>query len=511
VKDAGQGDRADAWSGQAMGTRTLIGRQPGAPKASGSVLSGTGLMLASRVVVAVLGWVGTILVARNLSESDWGAYSYVFNLLGVLGLLADLQISRIVMVELIDAEDDLEPVVGRYVALRFVLALVSYLLAFGIVVVSGKPSEVVVATLVAGLSFFMASTLWAIVTVCQIKFWLRPVAMGLALGQVVQLALTLVLYVTDRGTIVRYAVPAVLYDLTAMVFVLVAVRGAVRVRPRVDLARWWVWLKAAVPLALGSSLATLYFRIDSLMLAELDGLTAVGRYQYGYKFSDILAFVASALLGVVLPLLVRGWSNRPADFHRVFRLTFVLLVVAGAAAAASFAVIAAPALATLFGAPASAATPARVLVAGQVLNFFSQLGAITLIATGRHRIYPFAALVGVVVNVALNFALIPAWSATGAGIATVITEVLVIAVMATVVVRIPGVRPFPWRAVRVSVVGAAAMAIAIAFLLGVVPWPLALAAGAPVYLFVLHALDVDGPGGLRRLVHDSRVDLKATA
>jgi O-antigen/teichoic acid export membrane protein len=291
----------------------------------------------------------------------------------------------------------------------------------------------------------------------------------------------------------------------------IVMRPHVSVRPRIDLARWWVWTKAAVPLALGSSLATVYFRIDSVMLSKLDedGLAAVGRYQYGYKFSDILAFVASALLGVVLPLLVRSWPGNVPDFRKIFRQAFLLLIIAGAAAAVSFAVVAQDALTTLFDAPASAALPARVLVVGQALNFFTQLWAITLIATSKHRIYPWATLAGLVVNVGLNFFLIPHFSATGAGMATVFTELVVLTLMGVVVMQIPGVRPLPWRGIVVVAIGAVVLAATIAALLQVLPWPLALVLGLPVYLAVLHLLRIDGPGGLRKLAHDSRVDLSA--
>jgi O-antigen/teichoic acid export membrane protein len=466
-------------------------------------------MLAGRLTVAALGWIGTVLIARDLTEQQWGAYSFVFSVVGIVGLLADLQISRVVMVEIIDQEGDerLEDTVGVYVALRLALALASYVIAVAVVVVGGDSNEILVATLVAGLSFFFASTLWSLVTVCQIRMWMRPVAIGLALGQVVQLALTVVLYVTDRGTIVRFAVPAVLYDLVAMVFVIVAVRPIVRLRPSIDLARWWSWMKAAVPLALGTSLATLYLRIDTVMLRQLDGLTAVGRYQYGYKFSDILAFVASSLLGVVLPLLVRAWPGQVPQFHKTFRQAFLLLVMAGAAASLAFAVVATPALRQLYDlSPAvaeSAARPARVLVLGQALNFFSQLAAMVLIATNRHRIYPWAGFIGLATNIGLNFFFIPLWSATGAGVATVITECVVIAVMGTIVLRIPGVRPFPWRSVAIIAVAALVMWATITALLEVVWWGFALLGGVPVYLALLHLLRVDGPGGLRKVWHDS--------
>jgi O-antigen/teichoic acid export membrane protein len=489
---------------------------PGAPKASGSVLTGAGMMLASRMTVAVLGWIGTILIARSLSEEDWGAYSLIFSIIGIVGLVADLQTSRVVMIDILAVNDDREKmsrVVGKYLTMRFALATTCYLISLGIVVLlrSNDPSQypvgIVVGTAVAGISFFLASTTWGLVTVCQIRMWLRPVAVALALGQVVQLVVTIVLYETHRGTIVRYTIPAVLFDLTAMVFLLVAVRPIVKVRPSIDLSRWWVWIKAAVPLALGGSLGTLYFRIDTIMLSRLDSLSAVGRYQYGYKFSDLLAFVASSLLGLVLPLLVRAWPTHLEYFHKVFRQAFLLLVIAGVAAAVAFAVVAENALVSLFHAPPSAALPARVLVLGQALNFLTQLCAMTLIATGKHRIYPWASFAGLVTNVALNLILIPHYSATGSGLATVLTELIVIAIMASVVVRIHGVRPFPWRSVLIVLVAAGVMALAMVWVQRALTWPVALLAGVPVYLLVLHVLRVDGPGGLRKVVRDSRVDL----
>jgi O-antigen/teichoic acid export membrane protein len=498
---------------EAVGGRR--GAAGGGTATSGSVLGGASVMLAGRLIVAVFGWIGTVLIARDLSQSDWGAYSFIFSLVGIVGLLADLQISRVVMVEIIDGEDTLERTVGRYVALRLALAFVAYAIAIAIVVGGGYSQEIVVGTMVAGIGFFVASVTWSLVTVCQIRLWLRPVAIALAIGQIVQLAVTIALYASGSGTIVRYAVPAVLYDVVAMIVVVIAVRPVVRVRPRIDWARWMIWIKAAIPLALGTSLATLYFRIDTVMLSRIgadtsaERLSAVGSYQYGYKFSDILAFVASSLLGVVLPLLVRCWPGSVADFHRVFRQAFVLLVIAGAAATVSFAIVAEPALETLFRAPASAAEPARVLVLGQGLNFFSQLCAMVLIATNRHRIYPIAAFVGIVANVALNLALIPAFSATGAGIATVITEVIVITVMAAVVLKVPGVRPFPWRTIGIIAVATAALALSTVALLAVVPWPVAAAVGVGVYLGSLHLLQVDGPGGLRKVVAESRFELSS--
>ena len=154
---------------------------------------------------------------------------------------------------------------------------------------------------------------------------------------------------------------------------------------------------------------------------------------------------------------------------------------------------------------ASATTSARLLVVGQAVHFFSMLWFIVLVAANRRRLYPITMLLGVVLNVVLNLFLILRYSYNGAGWATVITELVVSAVLAFGALRIEGVRPLPVGA-TVKVVGAAAVMAAIAAVgRHVVPWWVALALGGLVYFALLHLMDIDGPGGLRALARDARM------
>lgn len=473
-------------------------------RASGSLLSGAGLMLSSRAVVAVLAWTGTLMVARRLSPEAFGAYSFVFNLLGLLGMLADLETSRVVVREVVDTED-LERVVGRFFAFRIALSSVSYAVALLFVIVAGYEADIVRATAVAGLSYFAAAGFWALVTVCQAKLWLRVVAIAVVAAQVVQLAVTVVMLLAGVRSIVWLAVPFVVNDLIALVVALVVLRGRLRVRPRIDVGHWRRWLVEAAPLALGAAIATAYFRVDSVMLSKLDSTTAVGTYQIGYKFSDLLAFVAPAMIGVVLPLLVRAWPGDGPGFHRAWRQSFVLFLVVGGAATATFAVLAEPVIVSLYGSRYEAAvTPARVLVFGQALNLFSQLFFVALVAVGRRRSYLAVAVAGLVVNVSLNLVLIPAHGPQGAAWATVGTELVVLTAAALVIRDVPA-RPLPGRALAVVAAAMAAAAGVLWVLSGVVVWPVALVAALAVYAGVLHGLGVDGRGGLPALVANSRV------
>lgn len=474
------------------------------PKAATSLLSGTGVLFAGRMVVAAMGWFGTLLIIRHLSVVDFGAFSFIFNLLGLLGLLADFQISRIVVREVIDADDDLDRVVGSFVTFRVVLGAITYGLAVAFVIIGNYPHVVLQGTLIGGLSFFVASATWALVTVSQARLWLRTVAVSMVVAQAVQLVAIVLLVATHSGSLLRFVVPFVIYDVVTLVWMVVALRKVVRVRPSIEPSRWWHWLKEAAPLAVGSTLGTIYFRIDGVMLSKLGNLRDVAVYQVGYKFSDLLAFMAPALLGAVLPLLIRAWPDRVAEFRKTFRQAFIVFVAFGVFTTVTFAVLCQPVIVAFYTSKYSGSPgPARVLFAGQALNLFTQLTFVALVAAGRRRMYPVATLAGVIANVSLNFVLIPRYGVAGAAISTVLTELVVLSILGYAVRKLP-IRPLPWRPIVVVAISGALLALALVGLRAVAPWEVGLVASLVIYPGLLHVLQIDGPGGVIAFVRATR-------
>jgi hypothetical protein len=173
-------------------------------------------------------------------------------------------------------------------------------------------------------------------------------------------------------------------------------------------------------------------------------------------------------------------------------------------ATVTFAVLCEPAIVALYGHKYAASPgPARILIVGQALNLFTQLTFVTLVASGRRRMYPVATLAGVIANVSLNFVLIPRYGVAGAAVATVITEVVVLAILGFAVRDLP-IRPLPWRPIAVVAVSGALLALALVGLRSVAPWEVGLLAGIVIYPGLLHVLRVDGPGGVVSFVRATR-------
>jgi O-antigen/teichoic acid export membrane protein len=366
----------------------------------------------------------------------------------------------------------------------------------------------VLGTVVAGLGFLFIAPANGLQIWFEARLWLRPSAAATILGAITQLGLVLVVASASSASLVPFAAAATAGQLIIFVWLVRSVFAYhLSVHPNLDPRRWWAWLREAIPLAVGFGLFTLYYKLDIVMLSKLDTLTSVGQYSIGYKFADLATYVPFALLTPVLTLMVAAWPHDTSSLRRHFRQAFVLLFVAATAIGIGFACVAQPAVELLYGSRyAPSVDAARFLVAGATVQFFSYLCFTTLVSVGRNRPYALAALAGVVVNAGLNFVLIPRYSFNGSAVATVITEVIVFAILLACLSRTRGIVTVPVGVLARTAVAGAGMAGAYVLLVRWVAWPAAALIGGTVFLAFLHLLGADGPGGLRALVRNARFD-----
>jgi O-antigen/teichoic acid export membrane protein len=434
-------------------------------------------------------------------------------LLGIIGFVSELRISRIVLQKVIRARDadEAAAVMGSYTTLRLVIGAVAYLLAMLVVgigyFVGWYPMTVVQSTAVGGLVVIIASGAYGLTLLFEARLWLGSIAASNFWAQAAQLGATALFAALGIGSVMFFAWANVVNAVVTALWLLWAIRHVARIRLRADRRQWIEWLKEGAPLAVGAALDTVYFRIDIVMLSVLDTFHAVGVYSVGYKFSDLLGAVPTAVVTPAMTLMVKAWPDDPVAFRRTFRHTLILLVVGSTGAAVGFGVFANPLMVHLYGSQyASGVYAARLLVAGQALHFFTVLAFITLVSVGRNRLYPIATLTGVVLNVVLNLVLIPRFSYNGSGWATIITETVVMGVLGIGVARIGGLRPLPWGPIAKCMIAGGVMYAAGEAMLGHVFWPVAGALDGLLYLAILHVARVDGPGGLRALLHGGAVD-----
>lgn len=455
---------------------TNPGSAQGAASDGRAAAKATGAMLASRVVIAALGWTGSVIIARILSPEAWGHYTFVFALLGLMAIFTDLGVGRAVMARLIvDDPDEVARTASAFIALRLLLGLGGYAIALIYVVALGYPGEVIRATAVAGLVVVVATPGHALTVVFQSRHRLLLSAMAESLGQTVQLALTIAAALFAPYLLLFVLAPVV-NEVLAVVIKAVGISrrdGGLRPSRHVEFARWRPMLLDAAPLAIGFALTVALQKVDMLLLSILDTFDAVGVYGIGYKFSDILDTFVLAAAGPVATLLEAAWPHEPGVFRRRCRGAAAAFGAGGAVAVAAFWPSAPQVIGLLYGERfVVGAFAARMLVLGATFNALIVLGIYLLASAGQARSYPLVAFGGLVLNVVMNVILIPRMSYDGAAIATVATLGSVLVVLWIVIVRtLPIVGLFPLGSV-LTLAAVTALACAVGTPAArIIPWP----------------------------------------
>ncbi len=469
-------------------------------------MANTSALFVSRLIVAALGWSGTIIIIRTLSHTEWGEYSFVFSFLALLAIVSNIVNSRVALHGVMG--EDSERFAGTYILLRAAMGLLAYAVALAFVVLAGYSQTVVTATAVGGIAILVATPSVGFDTIFTVHMRLDRVAVATIIGQIAQFALTGAIAIIG-GTVVLFVIPAVLCEVVTLLWKLYKLRGLQRVRYVPNLRRWGGMLKAAIPLAIGAGAATAYYSLDSVMLSKLDTFQAVGTYGIAYKFAGIVGFLPTVLCGVLLGLLVRFWPGDMERFHESLRRGAAALFVIALLVVIEFVLFASQAIRLLYGANyVSAAGATRLVIGGECVGFFTTLAVTVYASMERNRLYPFAAITGLLVNFGLNLVLIPRYSFHGAAWVTLGTELLVCTILWVWLLHILGRSPLaPSVLLKAGLITGVTLAIGYAAD-GVIWWPALAVLIAGVFLVGLHLARVPDKGGLVALFRDEDTGLE---
>ncbi len=196
-------------------------------------------------------------------------------------------------------------------------------------------------------------------------------------------------------------------------------------------------LRGSLPIWFAGLFSLLYFKVDTLFLRAMAGDAELGAYGAAYKFFEAALTLPTVLLAVNFPKLARAHGDLPVQRKLEQRLTLVLLGSGLVTATLCF-FGAEPLVRLAFGPGFGRAVASlRVLALGIPILYLNFGLTHFLIARDLATKFTWFALMMLVLNVALDLALIPRRSGPGAAWATLLTEVALTACCLGALRRVP--------------------------------------------------------------------------
>lgn len=427
--------------------------------------------------------VGIVILTHLLEPSDVAIVVFAQAVVAYVLVVMDFGLTTAGISFVARRRGDSRPVFGAVLIARLVLgALGIGLISIALLILPvARPlaTTLLLYTLAAALGAFDVT--WLSQALGSTVPRAAVAALGGLVGLIVMVGLVLRFPVPEAapaGTVVGAAAAA----LAALVVVIRRHGG-----PNLPSATMFVSIgRYALPLGLSSLLAQVYYNFDLILIGLVRPVTEVAIYGAVYKIVLGLQMISLTFASVSLSRYAAAYPRGDGSFEKMLGTNLRLLGTFAVPVAIGGTILAPAIVIAVFGAPyAAGAVPLALLLWAVLFAFLSSTIISALSATGRGWVVTRAILVGAIVNVAANVILIPRYGMVAAAFVTVLTEAMVLTVVA---LRLPGA-PSGLRDTLRSLPPALAMGAGLMILSAVVPGvPVVVSIAVGLVLFVLAGL-----------------------
>jgi O-antigen/teichoic acid export membrane protein len=373
-----------------------------------------------KIVRMGLGLLVSVWLARYLGPDEFGLFSYAMALVAIGSAISVLGLDSIVVKELLIKPQDRGALLGTSIVLQFVTGILIFLILLGLVYYfkADNPVLVLITAILGPMSFLRSSEV--------VKYWYESQLLSKVTVRV-ENAVFIAFSCIKAGLIylgfdLVAVVVAVLIESIVVASALILIyqfHGGVLSVSSFSKSRAADLISKSWPFVASSIAVMVYLRIDVVMLESYLGAAAVGNYGVATRVAEVWYFIPGIIVASVFPSIMDARNTDQILYTtRLVRLLSVLFWISiGLALTTSLA--SQWIVTNLFGLRyMSAAAILSVITWSSVFVFVGVASGRWFLVENLQRLLLYRTFVGAIINVILNFILIPHYGELGAAWAT---------------------------------------------------------------------------------------------
>jgi O-antigen/teichoic acid export membrane protein len=394
---------------------------------------GSGLRLVKNIVAL---WTPNILnpaisfalilfISRYLGVEGLGTYSLVLSYLGIFVTLGALGLGTLVVRE---ASKDLEQAHAFFVnaaLFGFVSSLLAMLGMIVVVSIMGYENEVFQAAVICSFSLFASTAINYMEGMFRAFERAEYIAITFLAENILRVGICVILLLYGYGIVSLFIVflGSRFFAGVLMFFCYVKVLGMPEFQFRPEV--WRFLGKEAATFASIAMFSTIHLNIDQIMLSKLKSLESVGIFSAADRLLDFCRALTLAFAGALFPILAKQYVSGIAELRRLTIRSLRYLLLGTVPTAIGTAILSNNIITLVYGHKFLIAAPVLAIHIFSLVPFsMVYFLAIVLIVTDNQRVDLGINVVAALLNIGLNFALIPYFAEIGAALAVLITIVI---------------------------------------------------------------------------------------
>ncbi len=382
------------------------------------LIKNTGIQLVAHTVAIVVSLTTTFILSRYLGVVRFGGLNYVFAFYYFFLTLVDLGVDIVVVRECSQQPDETVKIISAMRTFKLGTALLSVTIAWITISLVQFPAGLKTPLYLYGLVLpLIALEMPAIIFQINLNAVYPAI---IAIGKALANFIFLVALIASGFGMTGYVLALVLSEAATACLILFLGEKYVKLNWVIDFGIWKKILKSSLVIGSTGIFVAVINRIDFIMLERIKDLYQVGLYTAVYKVTNLLEALPLMMMATLYPLMSRFARENRSELFTLYKKTLMLFSAIGLPLGIGVSFFSPMIIRIFFGGNfMGAAAGLRVLIWATVFLYLALSGGNVLISLGREKISFGINATAAILNVALNFFLIPRYGFVGAAWATV--------------------------------------------------------------------------------------------
>lgn len=388
-------------------------------------LANIGWLVGGRILNMILQFVVSLATARFLGPSNLGIINYVAAYVAFFSSIASLGLAIVVIKEIASGRENEHTVIFTSITMRLISAFFSAIAVIACISVVEKNDTLMIYIAVLSSVEIIFRAFETISCWFQAKLMSKYIAIAGVAGYVAMSLFRIVLLIC-KADVLWFAFSSsmdAIFSAIFFVYFYIKKNGfqfsvSIKISKNLLLQSW--------PFMMADLTTIIYSQIDKMMLGKMLNQTMVGYYSITLTIATLWSLISSALMKSIIPVLYEISKLDKSLYVRRLRQSYFVIFWLNVLYSLFITIFAKWVIILLYGEAFLPAQSALIIVVWYY--GIASMGTLTqsyLANEGKNKYVNIFCSIGLVVNILLNYTLIPILGINGAAMATLITHITV--------------------------------------------------------------------------------------
>lgn len=388
------------------------------------VLKNISWLVIDKVIKLAIGLFVGVWVARYLGPQNFGSLNYAIAFIGIFGSISTLGLNNIVIKDLVENPNNSNNILGSAFVLQLIGSIVTIFMVNLVTIYFDAENQKVqlIVAIISCTLFFQTTSVIKYYFESKISSKYTVLIENIAF---IMMALTRVILIKKNASVYAFAwvIAAEAFIISIGLIVIYFYKDNQYKKWRFKINECKNLLNNSWPMLLSGMAIMLYMRIDQIMLGKMLGDSEVGIFSAALRLSEVWYMIPMIILPSLYPILIDNKKNNEVKYNSLVQLTLDFMVGIALLIAVVITVFSDDLIVLIYGDNYKSAAPVlAVHIWASIFVFIGVAGSYWYLTENLQKLSFYRTILGAIINIVLNYILIPTYGVLGSAIATVTAQ-----------------------------------------------------------------------------------------